>query len=176
MREFETERLRLRYVTENDIQAVFDGWANDPEVTKYMTWNAHESVKVTRNVMNVWLEDYRNENCFRYGIERKSDGVLMGMIDVVGYRDGNPVIGYCSGRKYWGKGYMTEALRGLVDILFSEGYDTVEIEAVKENIGSNRVIEKAGFEFVLSYEEPLSQLKPQIVTINTYRLSRYSAI
>ncbi len=169
LKELETERLKLRYITEDDTQMIFENWANDPEVAKFVTWDAHESVEVTRNVMSFWLEDYRKDNCYRYGIERKSDGALMGMIDVVGYHDGNPVIGYCSGRKFWGNGYMTEALRAVVLELFSEGYETIVVEAVKENIGSNRVIEKAGFEFVGTREDTLSGA---VVTINSYRMSR----
>ncbi len=172
MQELETERLKLRYITEADIPAVFEGWANDPEVAKYLTWNPHENMDVTKKVMGFWLEEYQKENCYRYGIERKADGVLMGMIDVVGFYDGVPVIGYCLGRKYWNQGYMTEALKALVEYLFADGYDTIAIEAVKENIGSNRVIEKASFEFMGTREEQLSKLKPQTVTINSYRLRK----
>lgn len=39
MRELETERLRLRALRSDDVQAIFDGWASDPEVTRYLTWN-----------------------------------------------------------------------------------------------------------------------------------------
>ena len=45
-------------------------------------------------------------------------------------------------------------------------------EAVRENIGSNRVIRKAGFRPVKTYERPLSDSKPEIVTINSYRLDK----
>ena len=40
----ETERLILRPFVLNDAEAMFHTWANDPEVTKYLTWNPHESV------------------------------------------------------------------------------------------------------------------------------------
>lgn len=172
MKELETERLKLRYITAEDTQAIFENWASDPEVAKFLTWNPHESVEVTEKVMAFWLEEYKNDNCYRYGIEQKSDGVLMGMIDVVGYRDDNPVIGYCLGQKFWNNGYMTEVLKAVVNQLFSDGFETIEIEAVKENIGSNRVIEKTGFEFIGEHQEPLSKIKPQIVTIKSYKLSK----
>ena len=172
MRELETDRLRLRKVCADDAQAIFENWASDDEVTKYITWNTHKSIEDTERILNIWLKEYENEPCYRYGIERKSDGVLMGMIDVVGFHHGNPVIGYCSGRAYWNHGYMTEALRAVVDELFADGYETIVIEAIRENIGSNRVIEKAGFTFVGTRTEPLSRFKPQIVTINSYRLYR----
>ena len=123
-------------------------------------------------IMAFWLEEYKKDDCFRYGIERKADKALMGMIDVVGFPDGVPVIGYCSGRQYWNQGYMTEAFQAVVQELFSVGYEAIIVEAVRENIGSNRVIEKTGFTFVGSSERPISRFKPDIVTINSYRLEK----
>lgn len=165
----ETERLKLRMITRDDVTDIYNNWANDSEVTKYLTWSAHQDISVTHAIMDYWLEEYKKENCYRYGVERKTDGELMGMIDVVGYHHGNPVIGYCMGKKYWNCGYMTEALKAVTEELISEGYKEIVVEAVNENIGSNRVIIKNGYEFVTSRDEILSELKPQIMTINSYR-------
>ncbi len=172
MRELETERLKLRRIRREDTQRIFDFWARDPEVTRYLTWQPHTSVEVTELVMDHWLAEYEKPDTYRYGIELKESGELIGMIDVVGYHHGNPVIGYCSGRPAWGHGYMTEALKAVCEMLFDEGYPMIRIEAIKENIGSNRVIQKAGFTFANSREAPLSELKPEIVTIHSYYLTR----
>ncbi|MGN1340978.1 MAG: GNAT family N-acetyltransferase [Oscillospiraceae bacterium] len=170
MRELKTERLRLRYITRKDVTAIFEGWANDPEVTRYLTWNAHETTADTERIMDFWLEEYKQPDCYNYGIERLSDGALMGMITVVGYHHGNPVIGYCSGRRYWGNGYMTEALKAVIQELFADGYKAIRIEAAKDNIASNRVIEKAGFKFANSREDLISEIKPVRCIINSYIL------
>ena len=172
MRELETERLRLRKLRRGDTQRIFDVGASGPEVTKYVTWCPHESVAVTEQVMAYWLADYEKPDCYRYGIELKETGELIGMIDVNKTLDGEPVLGYCSGRPAWGHGYMTEALKAMCAMLFDEGCQTLLIEAVRENIGSNRVIRKAGFRPVKTYERPLSDSKPEIVTINSYRLDK----
>ena len=172
MRELNTERLHLRYLTAGDAQTMFDTWTSDPEVPKYMTWNVHEDVSETKRILEGWLNEYGKPDCFRYGIELKSTGELIGMIDVVGYRDGCPDIGYCSGKRFWGNGYMTEALKSVRDELFANGYDTLLIEAVKENTGSNRVIQKCGFELTGSELKSLSGIKPEPVMINSYRLKR----
>ena len=58
MRELETERLRLRRLTAEDAQTIFDGWASDPEVPKYMTWNAHKDVSETMRILDGWLRHY----------------------------------------------------------------------------------------------------------------------
>ncbi len=172
MKTLETERLILRALTADDTQKIFDNWTSDPEVPKYMTWYAHESVETTRNLVNIWVEEYKNKDCLRYVIVRKEDGELMGMIDIVWINDGIPVIGYCSGKRFWGNGYMTEAMKAFLDELFDKGYEAVIAEAVKENAGSNRVIQKSGFKFVNAESRPHSIMKPEIVTINTYRLEK----
>ena len=172
MKELETERLLLRRIRREDAQRIYDCWASDPEVTRYLTWQPHASVAVTEAIVARWLADYDKPDTYRYGIELRETGELIGMIDVVGYHHGNPVIGYCSGRAYWGNGYMTEALKDLCAALFEAGYSMIRIEAVRENIGSNRVIQKAGFRFANSREQPMSESKPEIVTINSYYLPR----
>ena len=38
----ETPRLILRRAIWEDAQAMFNNWASDPEVTKFLTWPPHE--------------------------------------------------------------------------------------------------------------------------------------
>ncbi len=55
-------------------------------------------------------------------------------------------IGYWLGEPYWGHGYMTEAARGLIGLIFETfGCDMVFSGAFSENIASLRVQEKLGF-------------------------------
>lgn len=171
MRELETDRLNLRRLREDDVEAVFYGWANDPEVTKYLTWNAHTDIEQTEFIFSVWLPEYDKDTTYRWAIELKDSGELIGMIDVVEYIGENPVIGYCSGKKYWCNGYMTEACKAVIKELFACGFETIFIEAVNENIGSNRVIEKCGFKYISCETRPISEMKKDtIVTINKYRI------
>ena len=43
-----TNRFYLRKFNINDADAMFNNWANDPEVTKYLTWNPHGDISVTK--------------------------------------------------------------------------------------------------------------------------------
>lgn len=176
MKALRTERLILRRIQVSDTQRIFDCWASKPEVTQYLTWHAHDSIAQTQQVMAYWLSEYVKPDCYRYGIVCADTDELIGMIDVVGYRAGLPEIGYCSGPAYWGKGYMTEAVKAVTAQLFEEGYPAIDVRAIKENRGSIRVIEKAGFSFVREYEEPQSAGKPGIVTICAYRLEQKKGI
>jgi RimJ/RimL family protein N-acetyltransferase len=92
MRNLHTERLHLRKINEDDCERVFTCWASDDEVTKYLTWETHQSVETTKLVVDHWIKAYENEKCYRYGIELKESEDFIGMIDVVGYKDDSPVI------------------------------------------------------------------------------------
>jgi RimJ/RimL family protein N-acetyltransferase len=48
----ETERLILRRFVIEDADDMFNGWCNDPEVSKYLTWPPHGKVEVTKSLLN----------------------------------------------------------------------------------------------------------------------------
>lgn len=173
MKELRSERLILRALRPEDADSIFKNWAGDPDVTRYLGWYPHGHAGVTRTVLEKWMEEYartEGEKVWRYGIELLETGELIGMIDVVGYHHGNPVIGYASGKRFWGHGYMTEALKMLVQELREAGYEALVIMACEENAASNRVIEKAGFTYVFSERRKLSEKKPEMHMIREYRM------
>ena len=149
----ETERLILRPFELDDAIDVYYGWANDEEVTKYLTWNHHTDIEQTKQILSIWVEQYEKKERINFGIVLKENGELIGGIDVVGYIEGVPVIGYTLSRKYWGYGIMTEACNKVLDFLFSLGYTKVRIDAQVENIASNKVIIKCGGKYQDTYTE-----------------------
>ena len=168
----ETKRLILRHLKRDDAFEIFNNWASDPEVAKYVTWNAHKDISETEYILNIWLQEYKDPKTERFGITLKDSGELIGSIDIVRIDDGVPEIGYCSSRKYWNHGYMTEAVEAFTEYVFSLGYKEIVIEAVRENIGSNRVIQKNGFTFMYQEEREMSPMKKEKVVINSYKKSR----
>ena len=79
------------------------------------------------------------------------NGKVIGSIGA--FRQGNihrqtAELGYYIAEEYWGKGIMTEAVRQLCDYVFSNT-DIIRIyaEPFAYNIGSCRVLEKAGFQY-----------------------------
>ena len=166
----ETNRLRLRPFREEDAEAMFSGWASDPEVTKYLTWNTHESIGVTRAILRQWIEEYEKPARLNFAIELKDTHELIGGIDVVGYLNGvtgTPVIGYNLSRKFWNKGYMTEACKCLIDYLFTKGYSEIRIDAMSENLASIKVIEKCGGVFQKT-EEEFFPMRNAAFSVNRY--------
>ena len=54
----ETKRLVLRPFRISDAQKMYDNWASDPEVTKFLTWPTHASVEVAGQVLAYWCNRY----------------------------------------------------------------------------------------------------------------------
>ena len=167
----ETSRLTLRPFTIEDAFSMFNNWASDKEVCKYVTWNAHESIETTKEIISLWLEQYKKPERINFAIVLKETKELIGGIDVVGYLEGTPVIGYVLSRKYWNHGYMSEACQKVIELLFDLGYEKIIIDAVKENIASNKVIEKCGGIYEKTYTETFD-IKNMTVQINRYLIKK----
>ena len=161
----ETPRLILRPFEYSDASDIYNNWASDPEVTKYLTWNTHESIETTKKVLDIWVNQYEKPERINFAITLKETTELIGGIDVVGYIDNIPVIGYVLSRKYWNNGYMSEAFQTVLEFLFSLGYEKVRIDALVNNIASNKVIIKCGGTFVETYQD---SIKDELVNINKY--------
>ena len=84
---------------------------------------------------------------FLWGIELKSDHKVIGLIEVFDVENGRfGKVGYRVAPELWNAGLCTEALRRVVDFIFSEtAMHRLEATADVRNGGSNRVLEKCGF-------------------------------
>ncbi len=144
----ETERLILRRPTMEDAQWIFDDYAQDPEVTKYMRWRPHESVRTTREFLRHVLNEWMREKEFHWVIESKETGEGLGMIGIWLEKEHRAQFGYVLSQKHWGKGYATEAARAVVEWAISQPH-VYRVWAIcdVENRASARVLEKAGLEF-----------------------------
>lgn len=149
-KELETQRLVLRRFTLEDAQAMYDHWASDPEVTKFLTWPAHSSPEVTKTVLTDWVQSYEKENYYQWAIVPKELGQPIGSIAVVEQDDRvcKAHIGYCIGKNWWHCGYMSEALKAVLDYLFSQvGLLRVEARHDPRNPHSGGVMKKCGMKF-----------------------------
>ncbi len=63
-----TNRLILRPFRISDAQKMYDNWASDPEVTKFLTWPTHASAEVTANLLAYWCNQYEKEDYYQWAI------------------------------------------------------------------------------------------------------------
>lgn len=152
----ETQRLILRPFNENDAQAVFDNWASDDEVTKYLTWPTHQCVEHSLGYMKYCVQAYRDPTTYQWGIELMDTHELIGNISVVKVIEeiSSMDLGWVIGRRWWGQGYMPEAAEKVVGFLFDMvGANRIAAEHDVNNPKSGRVMQKIG----MKYEGTLRQ-------------------
>lgn len=140
----ETKRLILRPFKTEDAEAMYNNWASDFKVSRYVTWDTHESLEVTKKIIEMWISEYANGS-FNWLVELKENHEPIGSISVVHDKETSAEIGYCYGSKYWNNGYATEALRKVIEYLILEkDYYIVEAKHIGGNPASGRVMQKAG--------------------------------
>lgn len=146
-KELKTERLLLRRFKADDAEAMYNNWANEPEVTRFLTWPAHASVDVTKSVLSEWINNYSKDDYYQWAIVPFDLGAPIGSISVVHNRDDLRLvhIGYCIGKKWWHKGIMSEALEALIKFFFEEvGTNRIESRHDPNNPNSGKVMLKCG--------------------------------
>jgi RimJ/RimL family protein N-acetyltransferase len=84
--------------------------------------------------------------------EARSGGIIALMN--VDWKNKNAEIGYWLGKKYWGKGYTTEAVKLMTKFAFQKlNLHRLHAKLFAENIQSRRVLEKAGYRLEGSMKE-----------------------
>lgn len=168
-----TERLILRKFTVDDAQAMFENWANDERVTRYLTWFPHESPDFTRQLLESWCAAYDNLNTYNWAMEYKE--TLIGNISVVRLNERSEYaeLGYCIGHDYWNKGFMSEAAKAVIDYLFAEiGVNRVGISHAVKNPASGRVAQKCGLTFEGTKREYFKTAAGEFLDISDYGILR----
>lgn len=130
-KKLETDRLILRQFSSRDAEAMYNNWASDPEVTKYLMWPCHKTIEVS----NAILKDWTNQYC-------KDDTVEM------------VHVGYCIGKEWWNQGITSEALDVVVKLFFEEvGANRIESRHDPRNPNSGKVMTKCGLKYEGTHRE-----------------------
>ncbi|WP_323117798.1 GNAT family N-acetyltransferase [Burkholderia alba] len=80
----ETDRLRMRPLSEADADEVFDALFGDAETTRDLRWPMHRSVDESRASMRRLVEGWRSGTFFCWGLFEKTDGRLIGTLELHG--------------------------------------------------------------------------------------------
>jgi len=147
----ETNRLVLRKFEHKDAKAMYQNWASDEEVTKFLTWPAHTSLAVSQRIIKDWVCQYASESYYHWAIVLKDHGdEPIGDIAVVDMKENISMvhIGYCLGRNWWHQGITSEALKAVMDFLF----DVAEVNRIESrhdprNPNSGKVMKKCGMKY-----------------------------
>ncbi|KAI9119576.1 hypothetical protein K1719_009452 [Acacia pycnantha] len=123
-------------------------WATDERVAKFCSWEPYTSKDTAVDfIQNI-------PSNFSWCRAICVDDRAIGSVSVQSYsgndkaRARSAELGYVLGSNYWGKGITTKAVKMVVEMAFAEFPDLERLEALVdvENVASQRVLEKAGFQ------------------------------
>ncbi|MFE0592687.1 GNAT family N-acetyltransferase [Micromonospora echinospora] len=164
----ETARLRLRRLTPADVDHLVELDA-DPEVMRYLTNGRPTPLPVIRDELLPHLLDQydRWAGLGRWAATDRRDGAFLGWFALAPPAGDPPAsgptqaeLGYRLRRAAWGRGLATEGARALVRYAFTRlGLRRVWAETMAVNVGSRRVMQKAGLHYVrtfhLTWDDPI---------------------
>jgi ribosomal-protein-alanine N-acetyltransferase len=145
--DIETYRLKLRVLNANDTEFIFKHFSND-DVCKYLYDNEpltsiEEAEKIIRLYESPEVSDHN-----RWVIVNKEDNVIIGTCGYHYWDKKNNIaeIGYDLEKNYWGKGYMTEAMKTVLNHGFRNlNLNRVQAFVYVENDKSCNLLKRLGF-------------------------------
>lgn len=146
--EIETERLRLRPLTTNDLDLIHHIW-NDAGVRKYLWDDKPVSKELAADVLAQSISSFQSDGVGLWGVALKEQDELIGFC---GFRffDEPPEVEALYGLlpEHWGQGLATEATCAMLRY----GFEVLKLERIHAgadppNQASFRVMAKAGMKF-----------------------------
>ncbi|MDV2446268.1 GNAT family N-acetyltransferase [Elizabethkingia anophelis] len=142
----------MRPFEERDAEGLFLLDSN-PEVMKYVGGVVSTEIEQSRQMIEFIQNQYKENGVGRLAVIEKSSNTLIGWSglkyltkEINGMKNVYE-LGYRFLPEYWGKGYATETAIAALNYAFNEiKTDIVYAMAVTENVGSNHVLRKLGFE------------------------------
>lgn len=148
----ETERLLLRPYQAGDGEMYYAvSRKNRAHLQRYESDNVLmeiDSVDEAETIVREIAAEWENQNCYFVGVFDKTEGEFLAQV-FVGYKDRDLpdfIIGYIADVEQEGRGYVAEAVRAVLPVLFRNlGAHRVTIHMDDTNVRSQRVAERCGF-------------------------------
>lgn len=149
----ETERLILREIQSADIEGMLE-LDSDPEVHRYLGDAPVTDRERIAEVINFIRQQYIDNGIGRWAVIDKTTNQFIGWAGlkfvsetINGHTDYYD-LGFRIIRKFWNKGFATEASVGLLNYAFKTlNADAVYALVDCDNIASNKVLKKVGLNF-----------------------------
>ena len=142
----DTARLTFRRPAEGDVPAIFERYASDPQVTRYLSWPRHQSIEDSRAFLRFSDAEWAIWPSGPLLIFSREDGALLGSTGLTFESPERASTGYVLARAEWGKGYATEALGAMVELASALGVERLRALCHVDHRASWRVMEKCGFQ------------------------------
>jgi len=143
----ETARLVLMRPGLTDAEAIFERYASDPDVTRYLAWPRHRSVDDTRLFLDFSDAEWARGPAGPFLIWSREDARLLGGTGLAFDTPELASTGYVLAKDAWGRGYATEALTAMVNLARDLGAADLSAICHPDHAVSIRVLEKCRFAF-----------------------------
>ena len=145
-----TDRLTLRPWKESDLNDFYE-YASVDGVGQMAGWNPHRNVEESKMILAHFIKG-------KHVFALEHQGKVIGSLGIEEYSEENypelnalqgREIGYVLSKAYWGQGLMPEAVKAVINWLFSEEkLDFIIVGHFDRNVQSRRVVEKCGFQYI----------------------------
>lgn len=142
----QTERLLLRKPEAEDAASIFERYASDADVCRYLAWPRHHTIEDTHAFLEFSDSEWQNWPAGPYLICSLSDGELLGSTGLEFKQPECASTGYVLARDSWGKGLATEALLAMRKTAQDLSVVRLYAHVHPQHYPSRRVLEKSGFE------------------------------
>ena len=170
----ETERLILRGWRPEDLNDLYE-YAKRPSMAMG-GWKPHANKRASLRALKSFIKEDD-----RWAIVLKENEKVIGQLRL--YPDKNRgqfsarhsayLINYALSEDYWGKGYMTEAVKRVIDYAFDEmRIELLGVSHRPDNIRSKRVIERCGFQYDGVIENGIKNYDGQVFDCVCYSILR----
>lgn len=146
------EHIYIRLFEVSDAQAMLDLQIRNKEFFQLYSPKKKEdfyTLEIQIRIMEDNVEQSKNDSKYAFGIFLKETDELIGNVTLSEILRGplqSCYVGYMLDKQHNGKGYMTEAVRLVVEYAFKElELHRLEAGVMPHNLRSIRVLEKAGF-------------------------------
>ncbi|MDT8413838.1 MAG: GNAT family N-acetyltransferase [Flavobacteriaceae bacterium] len=153
----ETERLILREILPTDVDGLFE-LDSDPEVHRYLGNKPITRKAQIVEVIHSVRQQYVEHGMGRFAIVDKKTNAFMGWTGLkletkrINNHQNYYDLGYRLIRKYWGQGIASESAIASIDYAFNMlNLEKVYAAANCENIGSNKILQKVGLNFIETF-------------------------
>jgi len=151
-----TKRLKIRPLQVNDITPAYVDGLNDPDVNKFLV-NVRLQKQTKKMVIDFVVHNLRSPNDILFGVFLIEGDVFIGTIRIgdISYFHYLCTVGICFfNKRYWGKGYASEAIEKMCDYIFKKlRLNYIEAGVYEDNIASMKLFERAEFKIQARYKD-----------------------
>jgi len=168
-----TQRLDLVKISPEHAEDMYS-YSCDPDVTRYLTWSCHSSVKETERYIKLLQKKYSSGVFNDWGLILKESGKFIGTCGFTSfdYEKNTGEIGYVLAKPYWGQGFAVEAARAVMEFGFDNfGLCGYCAKCIEGNDASMRVMQKLGMSFEGIYKNGMF-IKGAYKTIIVYNVAK----